>query len=294
MVSQTVAGPIVRLTKTAESIHQGNLEVSASVESQDEIGKLALAFNDMTFQLRSFITSLEQRVTERTAIAESARAESESARKDLESQMWLAKGQTQLAEAMRGELNTPQLAENVVSQLCQYLDAQAGALYLLHDNELTLAGRYAFTDRPGFDGKIQLGQGLVGQSAADGAVLHLENIPSNTFVISTGLTNITPRQVIAAPFHANKEVVGILEFSALVPFRQEQFELLNRTSESIGVAFRTAQTRQRLAELLEESQQQTEALMAQEEELRAANEELHAQAESLRAVRESRARKEPS
>jgi cell division protein FtsB len=249
-------------------------------------------------QLHAMQENLEQLVNERTAAAESARlmAETsrlaaESARNGLENQVWLATGQTRLADATRGELDISQMAGNVVSHLCQYMGAQAGALFLLREETLKLEGSYAFAERPGFDGKIQFGEGLVGQAARDGIAVFLEDIPSDALIISTGLMDVKPRQIIAAPFYANGEVVGVVELVTLAAFTQFHFDLLDRVSEGIGVAFRTAQTRQRLAELLMASQQQAEELQAQEEELRAANEELQAQSENLKAVRELRARK---
>ena len=61
-----LSNPIVRLTSVAEQIAAGNTAVQAKVESTDEIGKLAGAFNSMTSQLRELIGSLEQRVAART------------------------------------------------------------------------------------------------------------------------------------------------------------------------------------------------------------------------------------
>ena len=58
--------PISALTETATAIAAGDLNRTAPVQSQDEIGTLATAFNQMTSQLRGSIGSLEQRVAERT------------------------------------------------------------------------------------------------------------------------------------------------------------------------------------------------------------------------------------
>jgi cell division protein FtsB len=90
----------------------------------------------------------------------------------------------------------------------------------------------------------------------------------------------------------NEKVIGVIELATLNDFTENHLKLWERISETLGAAFHTAQTRQRLAELLVESRQQAEELQAQEEELRAANEELEAQAENLRAVRELKARKD--
>ena len=65
VLSNTLTGPIVRLTAVAEQIAAGNT-VQAKVETKDEIGKLANTFNSMTAQLGELIGSLEQRVADRT------------------------------------------------------------------------------------------------------------------------------------------------------------------------------------------------------------------------------------
>jgi transcriptional regulator with GAF, ATPase, and Fis domain len=161
----------------------------------------------------------------------------------------------------------------------------------LEEDKLTLAGGYVYSARPGFNGIIELGEGLVGQAAREGRVIY-ENVPSDILVISTGLAEITPRQIAAAPFYMNEKVIGVIELATLNDFTENHLKLWERISETLGAAFHTAQTRQRLAELLVESRQQAEELQAQEEELRAANEELEAQAENLRAVRELKARKD--
>lgn len=235
-------------------------------------------------ELEDIRASLEERVIDRTRAAESARSESESARKDLEVQFWLANGQSQLADVLRGEQTVSQLAENILSHLCPYTGAQAGVLFLLVGSQLRIVGSYAYTPRPGFDGAFALGEGLVGQAAMDGKIVY-QSVPSDTLIISTGLVNLTPRQIAAAPFFVNGNVVGVLELATISEFTRSHLEFWNRISESLGIAFHTAQTRQRLAELLAASQLQAEELQAQEEELRAANEELQAQAENMKAAR---------
>jgi len=66
LLSRFLSGPIVRLTQVAEQVTAGDMEAQAKVESADETGTLANAFNRMTAQLRDFIGTLESRVTERT------------------------------------------------------------------------------------------------------------------------------------------------------------------------------------------------------------------------------------
>ncbi len=69
--------PIADLTETVTAITAGDLERVAPVESEDEIGLLAEAFNTMTARLRETIAALEARVAERTHELEAALSETE-------------------------------------------------------------------------------------------------------------------------------------------------------------------------------------------------------------------------
>ena len=64
VVARLITNPIVHLTALARQIADGNVNVRARVESKDEIGVLAEAFNSMTDQLQDSIASLTQRVAE--------------------------------------------------------------------------------------------------------------------------------------------------------------------------------------------------------------------------------------
>lgn len=70
--AQVLADPIGRLTATAGQVAAGDLTVQAEVDSRDEIGLLAQAFNGMTARLNELVTSLEQRVSDRTAQLQAA------------------------------------------------------------------------------------------------------------------------------------------------------------------------------------------------------------------------------
>jgi len=58
--------PIINLSLVAQKITDGNLSARAEVETADEVGGLAKAFNTMTSQLQSTLQGLEQRVADRT------------------------------------------------------------------------------------------------------------------------------------------------------------------------------------------------------------------------------------
>jgi signal transduction histidine kinase len=64
--SVRITRPINRLTEQAKKMSQGFLQQTIAVESRDEIGQLAMSFNDMARSLRNLYSDLERKVAERT------------------------------------------------------------------------------------------------------------------------------------------------------------------------------------------------------------------------------------
>ncbi len=214
--------------------------------------------------------------------AETARRATEEANRNLAAQMWQTTGQTQLNDRMRGEQDITTLANNVIDQLCQYLGAQVGALYVLDGNTLKLAGTYAYR-RKNLTNEYHLGEGAVGQAALKQR-LSTTTLPDHYVTgIFAATGELLPQHALVAPFIYEGETIGVVEIEALQELNAAQLEFLKRALETIAVGFTTAMARKRVNELLAKTQQQAGELQVQEEELRAANEELAAQAENLRA-----------
>ncbi len=66
LLQQVVIKPIEGLVDMTQSVVQGDLRQEVDILAEDEVGKLGMAFNAMTRQLREMVTNLETRVEERT------------------------------------------------------------------------------------------------------------------------------------------------------------------------------------------------------------------------------------
>lgn len=220
-------------------------------------------------------------LAERTHSAEVARQEADAARQAVETQAWIAAGQVQFNDALRGEQSLTDLANNALRSLCQYLDIPVAALFLLEGDVLRQVGAYALAGEA-LNRAFKLGEGLVGQAALEGSAILLDEIPAGAVSISSGLGEMPPRQILIQPFRSGQVVVGVIELGVLQALAPQSRQFLQQVESSLAVAFQTAQARQRVNELLAQTQRQAEELLAQEEELRAVNEELQAQADALR------------
>ena len=67
VVARRVTKPILALASTATRVTAGDLQATSGVRSEDEVGTLAVAFDEMTSRLRENVETLERRVEHRTA-----------------------------------------------------------------------------------------------------------------------------------------------------------------------------------------------------------------------------------
>ena len=200
--------------------------------------------NDINQQLAILQADLENQVEERTYIAKQAQKEAVTANKTLAHNAWLATGQAKLNEQILGLTDPRQLAQTTITFLCNYSDAQMGALFLCTGNTLTLTGRYAYDNRYYPDGTLMIGDGLVGQAALEKKMLTLTNPTADYLLIQVGLVTAVPHQIIASPFLINDHLVGVVELAYLNKISPDKLAFLTSTMPNIAIALNVLQLRQ--------------------------------------------------
>ncbi|HLN54731.1 MAG TPA: response regulator [Bacteroidales bacterium] len=246
----------------ARLISQGDF--SGEIIPKSESDELAVALNKMTSALRS-------------ATEENAR------------QSRLKTAQNELNEQMRGDLNTEALARNIITYVAKNTRAQLGALYLWSDDNkgYQLTASYAYTFRKGISTFYKEGESLVGQAALEKQLISFSELPDNYIRITSGIGDTVPRNVIIAPFVYEGRTLGVIELGSVSHFNDEAVEFLRLVLENIAVSVMSAESRTRMARLLEITRAQTEELQVQQEELRQTNEELESQTTALKKSEES-------
>jgi CHASE3 domain sensor protein/GAF domain-containing protein len=114
---QNIAGPVRRLTGVAEQIRAGDLDVSATVESGDEIGAFAETFNRMTMQLRDNLIQIRK---------EKKRADD------------LLNVVIPIGVALSSEKDFNRLLGNMLHEAMQFCHADGGAIFLREEQSLRL------------------------------------------------------------------------------------------------------------------------------------------------------------
>lgn len=287
-IIRMLVSSIVQIKQAAERITHGDLSSSVPVLSGDEIGSLAMSFNQLIDVSREYAKTAEKIGSGEYSVAVKVRSEVDSLgislnnmRENLlnlsrenEIRTWLLTGNTELNDTMRGEKELQDLAQQVVTYVVKYLKAQVGALYLFENGILSLYGSYAFQHRKGNTNGIKLGHGLVGQAALEKNPIIFSQVPDNYLKISSGLGATPPRNIVVFPFLYEDELKGVLEIGSANEFSELDLNFLNLVGENIGIAFNSSQSRSKMKQLLEETQRQAEELETQQEELRQTNDEL--------------------
>ncbi|QHF03590.1 response regulator [Pseudomonas asturiensis] len=201
---------------------------------------------------------------------------------------WLRNGQSELAEQVLGQLTLNMLGRNILQFLARYLGASVAAVYVRQEHGgLTRVASYGFSrEQEEREQTIHSDEGIVGQAARQDRVISLNDVPVDYFKVSSGLGDGSPRSVIVVPTSNDDQVNGVIELGFLHALTEQDVEFLELISDNVGTSIEAARYRQRLQEVLAETQQLNEELQVQQEELRTANEELE---EQSRILKESQA-----
>jgi CheY-like chemotaxis protein len=272
--------------RLTESIASGDLSQNLTLSEPLDIDAASLSNDETGTLLKSVVSMSEtQNMLDRAFVrmTESLRQN----RADEQERDWLKTGLNELNALMRGEQQTAEIADKVLTFLSEYLKAGAGAFYMYDDKgqALVLTATYAFTRRKNLNDRFRPGEGLIGQAALEKKMICLSNIPPDYLQIGSALGEAVPRNVVALPLVHNGQLVGALELGTFNAFSNAEMDFLNQVMEGIAIGLGVAHSRQRINELLEQTQQQTEELRVQQEELQQTNEELEERAEMLEQQR---------
>lgn len=312
--------PIANLVDVLEKYTAGDYSVRAEVKSRDEIGYFASEFNTMLERIESVGTDLREsesmfrnlfrnlqeaivsrnysfrfdEITKDEELAQSLNAmmeKLESADDRAKKEDWLKTGITRLSEQISGDYRLDELCSRALTFIAEYLGAMVGTLFITtKDKEgreedgkcYKLIASYAYTKRKGVTNEYRDGEGLIGQAALEKKVIHYTDIPSDYMAISSSLGSMVPSDILIAPLLYEGHVQGVIELAANLPFDDVHLALIEQMAGIVAVALYSAHANDQLKELLEQTQNQSDALLKQQEELQKANQELEEQTLVLR------------
>jgi CheY-like chemotaxis protein len=301
MLIRSITAPVEKLVTLSRDLALGKELKEQPLLFNDEIGQLEGSFNaiiaannEIVAQARTVAAGIyteEIRLrSDEDALGISLRNMTQSLadrERETRAENWLKTGQTQLGENLRSNQELQLLATAVIGFLAERLHGQVGCLYLLQEQErrLSLQASYACAAEEVPAG-FALGEGLVGQAAADGRSLLLSDIPADYLRVGSAVGTTPPRHLLIVPFHFEERLLGVVELASLTPFTELDQEFVARAGAILGSGFRIALARREMQQLLQTTLQQAEDLRIQQEEMGAINEALEEQTQALRVSEE--------
>ncbi|MFI0356833.1 HAMP domain-containing protein [Actinomadura sp. 9N407] len=280
-----VSGTWKRLTESVNEL-AGNL--TTQVRAIGEVAS-AVATGDLsrniTVGARGEVAELKDNVNLMVAtLRETTRANEE--------QDWLKTNLARIGGLMQGHRDLMQVAELIMRELTPTANAQYGAFYLAdhggEESELVLIAGYGVRKVRAGAVRFALGEGLVGQAAAEHRTMLIGDAPSDYIKIGSGLGDGGPVNIIVMPIMFEDSVLGAIELASFGRFTDVHLAFFSQLIETIGVTLNAISANTRTESLLAESQrlaqelqERSDELQRQQGELRNSNTELEEKAALL-------------
>jgi HAMP domain-containing protein/signal transduction histidine kinase/CheY-like chemotaxis protein len=261
-LAQNLTVQVRSISEVASAVTKGDLTRTIRVEAKGELEALKDTINQMIANLKG--TTLRNH-----------------------EQDWLKSNLAKFAQMLQGQRDRNAVANKVLSELAELVNARYGAFYILEQPEgadeikLKLFAGYAQNSRKLINQEFSLSEGLVGQCATDKERIRLANVPNEYLQISSGIGNAAPIDLVILPVLFENNVKAVIELASFENFSDTHIDFLDQLTESIGIVLNNIETNTRTEELLSQSQSLAGELSAQQEELRRANDELHDKGRSL-------------
>src|SRR5437879_4510216 len=244
------------IAEVATAVTKGDLTRSIQVDARGEVAELKDNINTMIDNLR--LTT--DRNTE---------------------QDWLKTNLARFTNMLQGQRDLTIVGRMLLSELAPLVNAQNGVIYLLeNESSLRLLAGYAEGESRHTE-RLQIGQGLIGQCAADARRMLITELPSNVVPINSGLFKAIPRNDIVLPVLFEGQVKAVIELASVTAFTDLQISFLDQLTGSIGIVLNSIEATMQTEGLLKQSQQLAGELQTQQRELQQTNEQLEQKAQQL-------------
>ena len=175
--------------------------------------------------------------------------------------------------------NIDKLSADVISTLIDYVEANAGVLYIVNaDNEdeifLYPAAKYCYDTKDEEEVKILSGEGYVGTAYSGKEIVYVDNMPDGKIVLSSGLGEYSIKNIVFIPIINNDECLGIFEIGSIERVEEYKVDFITKIADSLGSVLAIEKANKYTKTMLEQNMQQSEELKAQEEEMRQNMEEM--------------------
>ena len=196
---------------------------------------------------------------------------------------WLLTGMSVINDNLQQVSDVTSLSQSILTIITTYLDLPASGFYCYSEKNQNLQLNASVALPGHIQRTYKLGEGLVGQAAMGRKLTVVNDIPLNFWEIQAGSGRTQPGQVVFLPLWYNKDLKGVIELATFRPLGELAILLLTSVANNIAVAINAADDHEKVLNLLEQVQEQKDALENQQAILQQSYNELTRQAKVLQA-----------
>jgi len=259
LLADNLTNQVRAIAEVATAVTKGDLTRSIQVEASGEVAELKDNINTMIDNLR--LTT--DRNTE---------------------QDWLKTNLARFTGMLQGQRDLTSVGRMLLSELAPLVGAQQGVLYQMKTEEsaeLVLLSAFADNSQDGHPMRVAMGEGLIGQCAAEKRRMLITDMPGYAVPIRSGLFEAVPRNIIVLPVLFEDRVKAVIELASLSAFTASHLAFLEQLTASIGIVLNSIEATMQTEGLLKQSQQLAIELQTQQKELQQTNEQLAQKAQQL-------------
>ncbi|GAB2179656.1 HAMP domain-containing protein [Dongia sp. agr-C8] len=257
LLAANLTNQVRAIAEVATAVTKGDLTRSIQVDARGEVAELKDNINTMIGNLRL--------TTERNT-----------------EQDWLKTNLARFTNMLQGQRDLAAVGRMLLSELAPLVGAQNGVIYLVENAE-SLRRLSVYSDQ-GLDGhpqRLTVGEGLIGQCAADAKRILITEMPDNVVPIGSGLFRAVPKNDVVLPVLFEGQVKAVIELASVNDFTELQISFLDQLTASIGIVLNSIEATMQTEGLLVQSQQLAGELQTQQRELTQTNEQLELKAQQL-------------
>ena len=259
LLADNLTNQVRAIAEVATAVTKGDLTRSVQVEASGEVAELKDYINTMIDNLRL--------TTDRN-----------------NEQDWLKTNLARVTGMLQGQRDLSTVGRLLLSELAPLVNAQQGVIYQMEAEEssdMVLLSAFADGGQDGHGHHLRVGEGLVGQCAAEKRRMLISDLPAHAVPIRSGLFQAVPRNVIVLPVLFEDRVKAVIELASLNAFTASHLAFLEQLTASIGIVLNSIEATMQTEGLLKQSQQLAAELQTQQKELQQTNEQLAQKAQQL-------------
>ena len=259
LLADNLTNQVRAIAEVATNVTKGDLTRSIQVDASGEVAELKDNINTMIDNLR--LTT--DRNTE---------------------QDWLKTNLARFTGMLQGQRDLTTVGRLLLSELAPLVNAQQGVIYQMASEEssgMTLLSAFADDGHNGHRPHIQIGEGLIGQCAAERRSMLITDLPAAYGADPLGAVPGCATNVIVLPVLFEDQVKAVIELASLSTFTASHLAFLEQLTASIGIVLNSIEATMQTEGLLKQSQQLATELQTQQIELQQTNEQLAQKAQEL-------------